>query len=125
MVDRHVEPLGLTMQQAELLVWVYLHRDTRPGQLGELLLTDEAGVSRLIDRLETKGLMKRSEGRDRRSRGLALTPAGRALAVRLRGFAAAGNDRLLAGFSASDAVQLRRMLLRVSDNATKMTRVVR
>jgi DNA-binding MarR family transcriptional regulator len=118
MVDRTVEPLGLTMQQAELLVWVSLGRDASPGQLGELLLTDEAGVSRLVDRLETKGLMRRGRGRDRRSRGLELTPSGRALAARLRRFAAAGNDRLLAGFSPNEVAQLRRLLQRVSDNAT-------
>jgi DNA-binding MarR family transcriptional regulator len=116
-VDRQVEPLGLTMQQAELLVWTHRHRAVSPTQLTELLLTDDAGVSRLVDRLEAKGLMTRRLGaRDRRSRALQLTSSGRALAKRLTRFAARGNERLLAGLSAQEAAQLRRLLLRLSDN---------
>src|SRR5213593_736675 len=83
-VDRQVQPLGLTMQQAELLVWTHRQRGATPTQLTELLLTDDAGVSRLVDRLEAKGLItRRVHGRDRRSRELQLTTAGRALAARL------------------------------------------
>lgn len=117
LVDRQVEPLGLTMQQAELLVWTYRRRDTSPTQLTELLLTDDAGVSRLIDRLEAKGLItRRTQARDRRSRALQLTPAGRALATRLLRFAARGNEKILAGLSARETAELRRLLLHVSEN---------
>ncbi len=116
-VDRQVEPLGLTMQQAELLVWTHRHGVVSPTQLTELLLTDDAGVSRLVDRLEAKGLMTRRVGTlDRRSHALQLTPSGRALAKRLTRFAARGNERLLAGLSAHETAQLRRLLLRLSDN---------
>lgn len=120
-VDRRLEPLGLTMQQAELLVWTYRKRDTSPTRLTELLLTDDAGVSRLVDRLESKGLItRRVHGTDRRSRTLQLTPAGRALATRLLRFAARGNERMLTGLSARDITELRRLLLHVSDNLRRM-----
>lgn len=120
-VDRQLEPLGLTMQQAEVLVWTYRQRDTSPRRLTELLLTDDAGVSRLVDRLEAKGLiMRRVHGRDRRSRTLRLTPAGRALATRLLRFAARGNEKILAGLSALEVAELRRLLLHVSENLRTM-----
>ena len=120
-VDRQVEPLGLTMQQAELLVRTYRQRDTTPTQLTELLLTDDAGVSRLIGRLEAKGLMvRRVHARDRRSRSLHLTPAGRALARRLLRFAARGNEKILMGLSTSEVGELRRLLLHVSANMRRM-----
>jgi len=116
-VDRQVQPLGLTMQQAELIVWTHRQRGATPTQLTELLLTDDAGVSRLVDRLEAKGLItRRVHGRDRRSRELRLTPSGRALATRLMRFAARGNEKLLAGLSPQETKELRRLLMRVSDN---------
>jgi len=120
-VDRQVQPLGLTMQQAELIVWTHRRRGATPTQLTELLLTDDAGVSRLVDRLEAKGLItRRVHGRDRRSRELRLTPPGRALATRLMRFAARGNEKLLAGLSPQETRELRRLLLRVSDNLRRI-----
>ena len=120
-VDRQVQPLGLTMQQAELIVWTHRQHGATPTQLTELLLTDDAGVSRLVDRLEAKGLItRRVHGRDRRSRELRLTPSGRALATRLMRFAARGNEKLLAGLSPQETRQLRRLLLRLSDNLRRI-----
>lgn len=120
-VDRQVQPFGLTMQQAELLVWTHRQRVATPTRLTELLLTDDAGVSRLVDRLVAKGLItRRVHGRDRRSRQLQLTPSGRALASRLVRFAARGNEKLLVGLSPRERGQLRRLLLRLSANLRRM-----
>ena len=116
-VDRQVAPLGLTMQQAELLVWTYRQRGASATHLTDLLLTDDAGVSRLVGRLEAKGLITRRVGADdRRARALRLTPSGRTLAKRLLRFAGRGNEMLLAGLSPRERAELRRLLLHVSDN---------
>ena len=126
MVDREVQPLGLTMQQAELLVWTHLHRGASSRQLTGLVLTDEAGMSRLVDRLEAKNLVvRRGHGTDRRARTLELTPSGRALVARLRRVAVKGNRHLLAGLTARETAELRRLLLRVSHNARTMPRTLR
>src|SRR5712692_4273720 len=120
-VDRQVQPLGLTMQQAELLVWTHRQRGATPTQLTELLLTDDAGVSRLVDRLEAKGHITRTiHEQDRRSRELRLTPSGNALATRLMRFTARGNEKILAGLSPQERAQLRRLLLRVSVNLRRI-----
>ena len=116
-VDRQVAPLGLTMQQAELLVWTYRDRAASATDLTDLLLTDDAGVSRLVTRLEAKGLITRRVGAgDRRARALRLTPSGRALAKRLLRFAGRGNEMLLTGLSPRERAELRRLLRHVSAN---------
>ena len=116
-VDRQVAPLGLTMQQAELLVWTYRQHGASATDLTDLLLTDDAGVSRLLRRLEAKGLITRRVGAgDRRARALRLTPSGRALAKRLLRFAGRGNEVLLAGLTPRERAELRRLLLHVSGN---------
>jgi DNA-binding MarR family transcriptional regulator len=81
-LDRRLAPLGVTTQQAALL-----HNaasgGASPSQLMEAVGTDTAGMSKLLDRLEAKGLIERRPNpSDRRSvmiepteRGLALVPA--------------------------------------------------
>jgi MarR family transcriptional regulator for hemolysin len=124
--DHGLEPLGLTMQQAELLVGAETHDRTSAGQLTSVLLTDEAGVSRLVGRLESKGLVRRRPNdRDRRARTLELTPVGRALVTRMLRKRAAWNRRLRAGISDDELAELRATLLRLSDNIRRMQRVVR
>lgn len=124
--DRQLEPLGLTMQQAELLRGAGARGGISPGQLTSLLLTDEAGVSRLVDRLERKGLVRRrANDRDRRSRTLELTPAGRALVGRMLRSRARANRSLRVGISDAELAQLGSTLHRLLENMQKMERVVR
>jgi len=124
--DHGLEPLGLTMQQAELLMSADAHAGVSAHQLTSLLLTDEAGISRLVARLESKGLVRRRAiDRDRRARTLELMPAGRALVTKMLRRRATANRRLRAGISDDELAQLRATLLRLSDNMRKMRRIVR
>jgi len=112
--DHGVEPLGLTMQQAELLIWTYLSGDVNPVDLTELLLTDQAGVSRLVDRLEAKGLVaRRRDPLDRRAQRLRITPSGRRVARRLRALRASANRHLFGWLSPREENTLRGLLLKV------------
>jgi DNA-binding MarR family transcriptional regulator len=82
-MDQRFEPLGITSQQAGLLIHV-VTGVTSPRRLGELLGTDSAGTTRLLDRLEAKGLVERGRDvADRRAISVALTKAGRALVSKL------------------------------------------
>jgi DNA-binding MarR family transcriptional regulator len=65
--------------------------------------------------------------RDRRSRTLELTPAGRALVSRMLRSRARANGRLRAGIADADLAQLGSTLLRLSENMRKMQmqRIVR
>src|SRR5919204_5052241 len=125
LADRQLEPLGLTMQQAELLVATHRSGTTHSRPLTHLLLTDEAGVSRPVDRLEEKGLLRRRPGRDRRSLSLELTPRGRALVARLHRRRAMANQRLHATLTDAEIETVRRALTRILENISSMPQPLR
>ncbi|MEZ4595963.1 MAG: MarR family winged helix-turn-helix transcriptional regulator [Chloroflexota bacterium] len=77
-LDQRFEAFGLTSQQAGALVHIFTG-ETSPRRLADLLGTDTAGMTRLIDRLEAKGLVERhADPRDRRALVVALTDQGSA-----------------------------------------------
>jgi DNA-binding MarR family transcriptional regulator len=79
--------------------------------------TDTAGMTRLLDRLEDKNLVRRvRESSDRRSVRVELTDAGAALAPRLAPAFGMVTSRLFAGFSSDDLQTLTLMLGRMLDN---------
>jgi DNA-binding MarR family transcriptional regulator len=125
LADRNLEPLGLTMQQAELLMAIYLRAEVPARHHATLLLTDEAGVSRLVDRLEGKGLVRRRPGRDRRSLSLEVTAAGRRVIASMRRRRELANRRLRAGLTDEEVEAARRVLTRVLENIASMPRALR
>lgn len=96
-LDQAFAPTGLTSQQAGLLIHVHTGV-TGPKAAGELLGTDSAGMTRMIDRLAAKGLLERIPGTvDRRAISLRLTPAGDALVGTLPAIFEQVAGRLVAG----------------------------
>jgi DNA-binding MarR family transcriptional regulator len=82
-LDRAFGDLGLTSQQAALLTHLLTGVES-PTELTGLLGVDTAGMTRMLDRLERKGLVARAaDPDDRRAIRVALTPAGADLAPRL------------------------------------------
>ena len=78
---------------------------------------DPGAMTRMIDRLEAKGLIRRGRSTsDRRRVGLELTEAGEALVPRMRAHSAAVLDRLLAGFGGDEVAQLSSFLDRMAAN---------
>ena len=91
-----------------------------------LLLTDEAGVSRLVDRLERKGFLRRLPNRhDRRALLLELTSVGRAIVARMRRLREMANRRLHAGLSEDEIAAVRTALMRILDNVARAPQVLR
>ena len=78
-VERALEPLGITPQQFNVL---RILRGARPGPLPTLEIADRMieqapGITRLLDRLEVRVLVKRERCREDRRRVLcSITPAG-------------------------------------------------
>ena len=76
-IDRRVARFNVTGQQAALLVRSSTEPDLTPTQLAPWLGTDNAGITRLVDRLEVKGLVaRRSSSSDRRVVVIQPTEAG-------------------------------------------------
>ncbi len=136
-LERQLSSHGITAQQATLArmlrhwerrrkrAWrrrpEMPERPVHPFEIAARLGTDGAGMTRLIDRLEKKGLVIRQTGDgDRRLVVVELTGTGKAIAERSAPSFQVVNRRLLEGFSEAEAEQLRGMLQRLRENARKM-----
>src|SRR5262245_61728109 len=98
-LDRRFAEFDVTTQQAALLIHA-AGQPTSPSQLTEALGTDTAGMTRLLDRLEAKGLLRRRRhDDDRRAIVIELTESGRELVPRLPRVFGQVNTRLFAGFT--------------------------
>src|SRR6267378_1815887 len=81
--DAALRPLGLTSGQFSLLMSLNRPEPASIGQVSTVLTMDRTTLNANLKPLERRGLLTVSvDGADRRSRRLALTPAGRSLLVR-------------------------------------------
>jgi DNA-binding MarR family transcriptional regulator len=120
MVAKAVADAELVQLEYALLVFV----DDVPGisqqTLSEALGIDRNNVSLIADKLEARGLLKRSvNGADRRARELYITPQGKKLWRGCRSRVVEANDRVLASLNAKEKKLFLDMLLRVV-NANKV-----
>ncbi len=115
-LEHELAPFDLTPQQAAVLLRS-ADQSTSPSQLLAQVGTDTAGMTRLLDRLEAKGLLRRVRHPvDRRSILIELTEDARALLPRVAPVFRRVNRQLLAGFSEQETQQLAALLGRALDN---------
>ena len=117
-IDRQLETHGLTHAQWTPL---YLLRQGRVNTLAELsreLQLDAGAMTRTLDRLEAKGLVKRERStQDRRVVHLALTDEGLAASAHVPQVLCETLNAFLAGFSHDEWQSLLDFLRRMSHNA--------
>ena len=117
-MDRELVDYGLTTQQATVLVLTRVHGEGGIGHLAEPLGTDTAGLTRLIDRLEAKGLVaRRTSERDRRAVVIELTPAGEALIPHLTSAFRRVHQRLQDAMPAEHMEQFQESVRRLREKA--------
>ncbi|TMR91565.1 MarR family winged helix-turn-helix transcriptional regulator [Nonomuraea basaltis] len=115
-LDRAFARFGLTTQQAALLLHV-ADQPTSPSRLTDALGTDTAGMTRLLDRLETKGLLRRQRhAQDRRAITIEVTDTGRDLLPHLPPIFGRANTQLFDGFSTEEIIACTAMLQRMLTN---------
>jgi len=118
-VDARLLPLGLTAAQWSVVVYLAEQIASTPAELASLLNYDRGAMTRLIDRLESKGFVVRSPNRtDRRSVTLALTATGRAAYPEIRPLIVDVLNELLRGFTATEVSQLESLLGRMLANVS-------
>lgn len=79
---------------------------------------DAGAMTRMLDRLESKGLIRRTRSaHDRRLMNLELTEEGRAAYPRMREISMSVANRFLRGFTKAEARQLEGFLTRMLENA--------
>jgi len=101
--DLRLQPYDLT--EATWLPLIRIARAPTPPRQKDLsasLFVDNSSVERLLDNLETAGLVERKEGEDRRAKIIKLTPRGRAIADKVEAVARGVRDDALAGLSDKD-----------------------
>ncbi len=118
-MERRVQSLDLTALQWGPLLLIAQGKGDTAAALARALDIDTGAVTRMIDRLERKGLVQRRRStHDRRLVHLALTAEGKH-AIGLVPFAIAEVLNLhLAGFSDREVRQLKRFLSRMIDNGS-------
>ncbi|MBI4666760.1 MAG: MarR family transcriptional regulator [Nitrospinae bacterium] len=108
---------GLTPPQWASLARLWEEDGLPQSQLGRRLHFDKPTISGIIDRLETKGLVRRErDGEDKRVVRIFLAPKGKKLEKTLAGLATGVNQKAGAGLSPAGLENLKAMLTRIFTN---------
>lgn len=117
-IDDRMAAHGLTDAQWKPLIMIKLGQCRTAAELSRLACSDAGAMTRLIDRVEAKGLVRRIRSQeDRRVVNLELTEEGERAAEVVPHVLADLLNTLLAGFSEAEARQLKALLRRMLDNA--------
>jgi DNA-binding MarR family transcriptional regulator len=116
--DRKLAPLGLSA--AQFIIIASLAKAEGPMSASDLckgISYDAGAMTRMLDRLESKGLIRRTRSaEDRRLMHLELTDEGRAAWPRMREISMSVANRYLRGFTKAEARQLEGFLGRMLEN---------
>ena len=116
-LDARLAPFGLTAVQFAVLKHVANGEADTAAELCRVLHYDGGSMTRVLDRLEERGLLRRERCReDRRVVYLRVAQNGRALLPRLKAAAAVVTEAHLAGFSVAERESLRDYLKRMIEN---------
>ena len=116
-LEAELERFGLNSTQLAVLKHLAEGVARTAADLCRINRYDTGAMTRILDRLEEKDLVRRERCReDRRLVFLRLAPAGRALLPRLMAVGTRVVDAHLAGFSASEIEALKGYLHRMIDN---------
>ena len=118
--DTELEPFGVTGAQFEVLKNIARDRGETAASLCRALHHDTGSMTRMLDRLQEKGLVSRERGTsDRRVVLLRLTPAGQRLIPKIRPALRRALRRHLAGFTPGEIESLKRYLGRLIANGER------
>ncbi|KRC83011.1 Multiple antibiotic resistance protein MarR [compost metagenome] len=119
MLDQEMAPLDLTAMQWRPLAMVFLGRADTPAELARLNDMDTGAMTRALDRLEAKGLLRRNRSQeDRRVVKIELTELGEAKARDIPPNIARALNHHLRGFSTGEVAQLMHFLRRMIANGS-------
>ncbi len=108
---RRVSKYDVTTQQCPVLMVLYREGSLNVTELAERIGVDFGGTSRLVDRLQAKGLLSsRPDGTDRRARRIELSRKGRDVARKALTASKATNDVFFKRISQKEARQFRATL---------------
>jgi DNA-binding MarR family transcriptional regulator len=117
-IDRKLAPLDISHAQWIVVMLLGDGAASTAAELCKILIYDPGAMTRLLDRLEKKGVLRRVRAKgDRRTVHLELTAEGKRLYPRIVEALVEVFNHLLRGFSKSKARQLEDLLKRMVANA--------
>ena len=120
-VERQLDSSGLTNAQWVPLFKLSMGHASTVAELARECRLDAGGMTRLLDRLEGKGLVRRVRSSDdRRVVNLELTDEGRVAAKQIPEVLCGVQNACVRGFTADELQQLKTLLRRILDNANAM-----
>ena len=125
-LERELQPFEISAAQWPVLEACYEHEHTTPSELARIIPVDAAAITRQLDILESKGLIKRSHSsKDRRSVDIKLTKAGKTLTPKLAIYVKRNNMRFLSGVTKKETAKLigiiQKMLISIGELDGKKT----
>jgi DNA-binding MarR family transcriptional regulator len=118
--DKRLAPLEMSAAQWIIIANLAtdLSETKSAADLCKVISYDAGAMTRMLDRLEAKGLIRRiRSAQDRRLLNLELTEEGRAAYPRMREISLSIANRFLRGFTKAEARQLEGFLTRMLENA--------
>jgi DNA-binding MarR family transcriptional regulator len=121
-IDRVMEPQGLTNAQWVPLMKLYMGHASTVAELARNCQVDAGAMTRTLDRLETKGLVRRERSvDDRRVVNIELTAEGRKSAQGIPAILCDVQNTYLEGFSTEEWQVLKGLLRRILNTAQANT----
>jgi DNA-binding MarR family transcriptional regulator len=121
-IDERMQPLGLTAMQWEPLALIYFENVDTVAALARQSHVNCGSMTRMLDRLETKELVRRRRSAtDRRVVHLDLTPKGRKVARAILPLAVHALEDHLRGFKPAEVSVLTQLLGRMVANGSRPT----
>ena len=116
-LDAELAPLDITAAQFVVLKSIALGDADSASGLCKDMSYDPGAMTRMLDRLERRGLVRRvANPNDRRASNLELTDEGNAVYPKLQASAMKVLNRFLSGFTQKESRQLESFLLRMLKN---------
>lgn len=121
--SKELRPFQLTLNEWRACAALQGAPHQRLADLGERIAADASTLSRVVDGLIRRGLVKRDRSTtDARALALSLTPEGVALTEKIIPLAQLYERIALAGISEEEGEMLRGLLARIYDNVTLIDR---
>jgi DNA-binding MarR family transcriptional regulator len=113
-LDKHLEPQGVTAQQFKVLIMIARFCAETPADLCRMLSLDSGSMTRMLDRLEQKDLLVRTRSEsDRRQVRLVLTDSGQALSDLLPQIGAVAMNEMVGMLEDSELATLEKILTKI------------
>lgn len=110
-LKKKLQPYGLTSVQHLILEVVMEHEGLTTGEIGKLLISDNATVSGVLDRMEESGwIVKETDSEDKRITRIFLGNKVKEMQQELMSERDLANEELLKNFSNEERVLLKRLL---------------